>query len=429
MPTSVQIPPLGESITEAVVSSWLKPDGAMVKRDEEIAELETDKITMPIPAPASGVLHHNAAQGDTVTVGAVIATIDEPGAASVSAAEPKPAAAQKTTSDGKKASTTTPAAPAGAARTTPPPAAQPAEDVRATPLARKIAEERGVDLSRVHGSGPGGRIREQDVTAAASSAPAAEPQASSLKSQGSSPAVRREKMSPLRQRVAVRLVEAQHTAAILTTFNECDMSRVMDLRARYKESFEKSHGVKLGFMSFFVKACVSALRKVPSVNAFIVAGADGKSVEIEHHDYCDIAIAVGSDRGLVVPVLRNCESLSFADIEKTINDLAARAREGRITLEELQGGTFTISNGGIYGSLMGTPILNPPQSGVLGMYNIVRRPIENPDKPDSGEIVVRPMMYLALSYDHRLIDGEGAGTFLRHIKHCIEDPARLMFEV
>ncbi len=424
MSTSVQIPPLGESITEAVVSAWLKPDGAVVKRDEEIAELETDKITMPIPAPAAGVLHHSAAQGDTVTVGAVIATIDESGAA----AEPKPVAAQKPAADNKKNPTASAPAPAPAARTSPPPA-QPAEDVRATPLARKIAEERGVDLSKVQGSGPGGRVREQDVLAIGTGPSAPLSQDPRPKTQDPSRAVRRERMSPLRQRIAARLVEAQHTAAILTTFNECDMTRVMELRARYKESFEKTHGVKLGFMSFFVKACVSALRKISSVNASIVTGPDGKSLDIEHHDYCDIAVAVGSERGLVVPVLRNCESLSFADIEKGINGLAERARTGRLTLEELQGGTFTISNGGVYGSLFGTPILNPPQAGILGMYNIVRRAVENPDKPGSGEVVVRPMMYLALSYDHRLIDGEGAVTFLRHIKSCIEDPARLMFEV
>jgi len=235
-------------------------------------------------------------------------------------------------------------------------------------------------------------------------------------------------MSPLRQRIATRLVEAQHTAAMLTTFNECDMTNVMTLRGKFKDQFEKAHGVKLGFMSFFVKACVSALQRVPNVNAFIANGADGKP-EVEYHDYCDVAVAVGTDKGLVVPVLRNCQALSFAEIESGINDLAAKARDNKLALEDMQGGTFTISNGGIYGSMMSTPILNPPQSGILGMHNIIRRPVENPDKPGSGEVVVRPMMYLALSYDHRIVDGAGAVGFLKHVKECIEDPSRLMFGV
>ncbi|MEO1128656.1 MAG: 2-oxoglutarate dehydrogenase complex dihydrolipoyllysine-residue succinyltransferase [Planctomycetota bacterium] len=425
MATDVVIPQLGESISEAVIASWLKPDGAYVERDEEIVELETDKVTMPLPSPVAGVIKHDASEGDTVIVGASIASIDESaekpaGAAPAAEAEaPAPAAAAPP-----------PAQPAPAAtQTTPAPASAPAgdADVRSTPLARKIAEEKHVDLAGISGTGPGGRIREQDVLAyiqagsngSARPGPAAAPAAER--------GVRRERMSQLRQRIAVRLVEAQQTAAMLTTFNECDMTAVMQLRSRHKEQFEKSHGVRLGFMSFFIKAACSALERYPAVNAFITQG--DSAPEVEYHDYCDVAVAVGTDKGLVVPVLRNAQARSFAEIESGIGELAAKARDGKLALEDMQGGTFTISNGGVYGSMMSTPILNPPQSGILGMHNIIRRPIEHPDKPGSGEVVVRPMMYLALSYDHRIVDGEGAVRFLRHIKECIEDPERLLLDV
>jgi 2-oxoglutarate dehydrogenase E2 component (dihydrolipoamide succinyltransferase) len=240
----------------------------------------------------------------------------------------------------------------------------------------------------------------------------------------SPPRSRRARAQPT-TRIAARLVEAQQTAAMLTTFNECDMTNVMALRKKHKEAFQEKHGVGLGFMSFFVKACVSALQAVPNVNSQIGHNDKGEP-EVLRHSYCDIAVAVGTPKGLVVPVVRNCESLSFAEIESTIRELATRARDGKLTLEEMQGGTFTISNGGVYGSMMSTPILNPPQSGILGMHNIMRRPIENPDKPGSGEVAIRPMMYLALSYDHRIVDGEGAVTFLKHVKECIEDPERLL---
>jgi 2-oxoglutarate dehydrogenase E2 component (dihydrolipoamide succinyltransferase) len=312
------------------------------------------------------------------------------------------------------------------------PAPSPAGESRATPLAQKIAEENRIDLANIHGTGPGGRIREQDVLAAIQSRPNSKP-ASAPPSPAGAPAAqfsratRRERMTPLRQRIAVRLVEAQHTAAMLTTFNECDMTAVMDLRNRQKDAFEKAHGVKLGFMSFFVKAACVALKKFPNVNASIVQGDKGP--EVEHHDYCDIAVAVGTEKGLVVPVLRNAESLTFAGVESGIGVLAKKARDNALTLEDMQGGTFTISNGGVYGSMMSTPILNPPQSGILGMHNIIRRPVEHPDKPGSGEVVVRPMMYLALSYDHRVVDGEGAVRFLRTIKECIEQPERMMLGV
>ncbi len=432
MATEIVIPALGESISEAVISSWLKADGEYVERDEEIVELETDKVTMPLPSPAAGVLKHGVGEGDTVEVGASVGSIDE------SAEKPAAVAAATGAAAGADSPKTedAPAAPANGApkaeepaapAPAPQPAAGDADDVRTTPLARKLAAEHHVDLHGIPGTGPSGRVREQDVLAyiqthpnggAVAQAPAAAQAPASVGNRNA----RRERMSQLRQRIAVRLVEAQHNAAMLTTFNECDMSHVMAIRSRVKDSFLEKHGVKLGFMSFFVKACVSALERVPSVGAFIVQGEKGP--ELEYHDYADIAVAVGTEKGLVVPVLRNAESRSFAEIESGIGDLAKKAREGKLGLEDMQGGTFTISNGGVYGSMLSTPILNPPQSGILGMHNIIRRPIENPDKP--GEVAIRPMMYLALSYDHRVVDGEGAVTFLRHVKECIEDPERML---
>ena len=423
MAVQIVIPQAGESVTSGVLSKWLKREGEFVKRDEDVLELETDKVTMPIPAPASGVLKITIKEGETVNIGQVVGSVDEK-AAPTAAAAPKadsPAAA----SNGK-------ASPAVAAAAQP--ASTPAgEDVRATPLARKLAQEHNIDLQGIEGSGAGGRIREQDVQAmieakvsrpsgavAVAPMPAASPAAPSAAPSGK---VRREKMTPLRQRIAARLVEAQHTAAMLTTFNECDMSAVMALRTQHKEAFEKKHGVGLGFMSFFVKAVVGALRSFPAVNASIVSGARGE-MEVEYHDYCDVAVAVGTPKGLVVPVLRGCESLSFALIESGIKDLAVRAKDGKLALAEMQGGTFTITNGGIYGSLMSTPILNPPQTGILGMHAIKPRAIEHP--AGSGQVAIRPMMYLALSYDHRLVDGAEAVQFLVSVKNAIESPERLL---
>lgn len=425
MPTNVVIPSLGESISEVVINSWLKPDGSYVKRDEDIVELETDKTNMPLPAPIAGVIRHSKAPGDTVPVGGVIAVIDESAAAPASAAV-------GTAPGGAPATSSAPVQPSSAGAST---------EVRATPLAKKIAEESRVDLSKIEPTGPGGRVREQDVkayVAGAGSSPAVASGASADTGRRPVPpvaapggrGVRRERMTTLRQRIATRLVEAQHNAAMLTTFNECDMTNVMALRNKHKDAFEKRHGVKLGFMSFFVKAAVAALQKYPAVNAYITtpSGGDGKpGSEVEYHDYCDIAVAVGTDRGLVVPVLRNCEGLGFAEIESGINALAIKARDNKLAIEDMQGGTFTISNGGVYGSLMSTPILNPPQSGILGMHNIVKRPVEDPENP--GQIALRPMMYLALSYDHRIVDGAGAVGFLKTIKEGIEDPARLMLGV
>ncbi|MBX3358770.1 MAG: 2-oxoglutarate dehydrogenase complex dihydrolipoyllysine-residue succinyltransferase [Phycisphaeraceae bacterium] len=428
MPTNIIIPEMGESVRTGVVASWLKKPGEYVNRDDPVMELETDKITMEVRAPVAGALTPLASVGETVPVGAVVGRIDEsdrpPAANGKSAAAPVEASAKP--------------APAPAAPPAQQPAVATASEVRATPLARKVAEQHAVDLAKVKGTGAGGRIREQDVMAAIDSkesSPAAAPPIDARAASGTpSPAstagagtksARRERMSPLRQRIAARLVEAQHTAAMLTTFNEVDMTAVMDLRKKYKEAFEKKHGIGLGFMPFFVKAVVQALRAFPAVNASIVQGDGG--AEVEYHDYCDIAVAVGTPKGLVVPVLRGCESLSFAAIESGVKDLATRARDGKLSLDDLQGGTFTITNGGIYGSLMSTPILNPPQSGILGMHAIKSRAVEHPSKP--GEVAIRPMMYLALSYDHRLIDGSEAVQFLVTVKNAIEQPERLLLEV
>ncbi|MFI4853499.1 MAG: 2-oxoglutarate dehydrogenase complex dihydrolipoyllysine-residue succinyltransferase [Phycisphaerales bacterium JB065] len=440
MPTDIVIPALGESISEAVIATWLKEDGDFVEQDEDLVELETDKVTMPLPSPASGVLKRSVSEGDTVEVGATIGTLDEsaqkpaggdakkPDAAPASKPEPAKAEAPKQDTGASKPQSLpekpVPVAPASGG-TSPDNAS-----AFATAVARKIADEHKIDLATVRPTGAGGRIREQDVLAALhASQNGTTKSVAALGAAAPQPAMsratRREKMSPLRKSIANRLVEAQHTAAMLTTFNECDMTNVMTLRSRLKDQFLEKHGVKLGFMSFFTKACVSALKKVPNVNAQIVQGEKGP--EVLYHDYADIAIAVGTPKGLVVPVLRNAESLSFAGIESGILELAKKARDGKLTLEEMQNGTFTITNGGIYGSMMSTPILNAPQSGILGMHNIIKRPVENPDKP--GEIALRPMMYIALSYDHRIVDGEGAVTFLKHVKDCIEDPERLLLEV
>ncbi len=430
MATDITVPSPGESISEVTLGSWARNDGDWVEKDDLLVEIESDKATLELLAPASGVLAIRAKGGSEQKVGAVIGSVDEKAAKPAGAAGAKPAAA---------AAAGAPAAAAAAAAS----AAGTAADVRATSMAKKIAAEKGVDLHEVPGSGPAGRVMKADVLAAsgkpapveskteertgekpaaASAKPAATPSAISAAPIGSR-GVRRERMTKLRQRIAERLVEAQHNAAMLTTFNEVDMSEVMRLRSEHKDAFEKQFGVGLGFMSFFVKAATSALRKYPRVNAYIMKSAGGD--EIEYHDYCDVAVAVGTDRGLVVPVLRNAEAMSFAAIEGTIKELAIKARDGKLTVDEMTGGTFTISNGGVYGSLMSTPILNPPQSAILGMHAIKKRPVEDPRNP--GQIALRPMMYLALSYDHRIIDGAEAVGFLVHIKDCVEKPERLLF--
>jgi len=421
MAVDIIIPSVGESVTSGVLSRWVSSHGAAVKKDDVVAELETDKVTLEIRAPEAGQLNIVAKQGSTVNIGEVIGSIAV-GAGAVASSAPAPAVALAA----KPEPSAVGASSGNESHTN--------GKARATPLAEKLATEHGIDLSRFSGSasGIGGRISEQDVMAAinakpaASPAPATKPSPVAQASSSSSRGVTREPMSPLRQRIASRLVQAQHTAAMLTTFNECDMSAIMDIRKSYKDEFEKKNGIGLGFMSFFVKAVVGALKAFPLVNASIVEDTNGQ-LFVEKHDFYDVAIAVGTPKGLVVPVLRNCDQLSFAQIESGIKDLALRARDGKLTLDEMQGGTFTITNGGIYGSLMSTPILNAPQSGILGMHSIKNRPMEYPI--GSGQVAIRPMMYLALSYDHRIVDGAEAVQFLVRIKNGIEDPQRLLLGV
>ena len=389
MAVDITIPSPGESISEVSLSGWLRDDGSYVEKDELLAEIESDKATLELRAPASGALKIATKRGDGIKVGAVVASID------TNAAKPASAAVAATTNGDAS--------------------------MRVSGVAKKVAAEKGVDLAQLAGSGPSGRVMKNDVLAATETKPMIlKPAAPAVVG---SRGVRREKMTKLRQKIAERLVHAQHTAAMLTTFNECDMTEIMRLRAEHKESFEKTHGVGLGFMSFFVKAATSALRKYPRVNAYIVG--QGADMEMEFHDYADIAVAVGTEKGLVVPVLRNAEALSFAGIEASIKDFAVRAKEGKLSVDEMTGGTFTISNGGVYGSLMSTPILNPPQSAILGMHATKKRAVEDPKNP--GQVALRPMMYLALSYDHRIIDGSEAVGFLVHVKDMIEKPERLLF--
>ncbi len=397
MSKEIQVPMLGESVAEATVAQWFKQEGEEVAADEPLVALETDKVTVEVAAPSAGMLLQIVAKdGDTVEVGALLGTIGE--------------------SNGRTAPTS---------RAVPARTKTSASDVPLSPAVRKVVEENELDVSRIKGTGKGGRITKADALAALKSAPATASatkvaKASTVQSAPRAEDRREERvpMTRLRQTIAARLKEAQNKAAMLTTFNEVDMSRIMALRKEYKEIFEKKHGVKLGFMSFFLKASVAALQDIPTVNAEI----DG--TDLVYKNYYDIGVAVSTDKGLVVPVLRDADKLSLANIEKAINDFAFRAREGALKLNELQGGTFTISNGGVYGSLMSTPILNSPQSGILGMHKVQERPVVV-----DGEIVVRPMMYLALSYDHRIVDGKEAVTFLVRIKECLEEPDRLTLDL
>jgi len=414
--TEIRVPSLGESVTEATIGKWFKKPGEAVAVDEPLVELETDKVTIEVPAPAAGVLGEIAAKdGDTVAVGALLGQITDGAAAARPAAAPAAAAAPA------KA-----AAPAAAAATAAPPKAPPA-DAPLAPSVRKLSAESGVDASTVPGSGKDGRVTKGDMLAAierAASAPTpvAQP-AAAVQVRAPSPAddaarEERVRMTRLRQTIARRLKDVQNTAAMLTTFNEVDMSHLMAMRNQYKDLFEKKHGVKLGFMGFFTKACVQALKDVPAVNAEI----DG--TDLIYKNYYHIGVAVGTDRGLVVPVVRDCDHKSIAEIEKSIADFGRRARDGQLKIEEMQGGTFTISNGGVYGSLMSTPILNAPQSAILGMHKIQDRPVVV-----AGKIEIRPMMYLALSYDHRVIDGKEAVTYLVRVKESLEDPARTVLDL
>jgi 2-oxoglutarate dehydrogenase E2 component (dihydrolipoamide succinyltransferase) len=416
MATEIRVPTLGESITEATIGRWFKKPGEAVKADEPVVELETEKVTLEVNAPASGILSGiTAKEGGTVSVGALLGEIRE-GAAPP--AEAKPTGAKVEPAEAK------PQVAAAPAKTEAKPAAPPAAPAAMppSPAAAKIAADHGIDASSVAGTGRRGQVLKGDVLGVISTlqaptpapAPAAPPPAPSFGEDRED----RVPMSRLRQTIARRLKDAQNTAAMLTTFNEADMSAVIALRARYKDTFERKHGVKLGFMSFFVKACVGALKETPAVNAEI----DG--TDIIYKNYYHLGVAVGTDKGLVVPVVRDCDKLGLAGIEKEIADLGKRARSGELKIEELQGGTFTITNGGIYGSLMSTPILNPPQSGILGMHKIEERPVAV-----GGKVEIRPMMYLALTYDHRIVDGREAVTFLVHVKEVLEDPARLMLEL
>jgi 2-oxoglutarate dehydrogenase E2 component (dihydrolipoamide succinyltransferase) len=412
MRIELKVPEVGESITEVMIGAWKKQEGDTVAMDDIVVEIESDKATVELPAPAAGsVAKILKASGEKAVVGEVIGWLE----------------------------------PAGAVAPTPPPAAGPSAGIgggagqavagagsRVMPSASRVLAEAGLPSSAATGTGPGGRVTKADAVQAAAARPAASPAATRPVSVASAVAVppkaaavargsREERavlITPIRQRIAERLVAAQHEAALLTTFNEVDMSAVMALRNKFKDAFQERHGVKLGFMSFFVRAAVEALRAVPQVNA------EYREPHILYRDYCDIGIAVGGGKGLVVPVLRNAESMSFAEIEQRIGDFARRAAENKVKLEELQGGTFTISNGGVYGSMLSTPIINPPQSGILGLHAIQERPMAV-----NGQVVIRPMMYLALTYDHRLVDGREAVTFLKRIKDTIEDPSRLMLEI
>jgi len=419
MALELKVPEVGESITEVMIGGWKKREGETVATDDPIVEIESDKATVELPAPTHGTITRILkASGEKAVVGEVIGYMEPAGAA----IQPTPAPVQPVVDVTRKDGRTD----IGSVQMS---AAAPAVPPRVMPAAARVLGEAGAAASAATGTGPGGRITKADAVAAvarpAAPAKAAPP---AVKPAAAAPAIappaagaREERyvlISPIRRKIAERLVEAQHQAALLTTFNEVDMSAVMALRAKFKDSFQERYGVKLGFMSFFVRAAVEALRAVPQVNA------EFRDPHIVFRDYCDIGIAVGGGKGLVVPVLRNAETLSFAHIEQAIGDFARRAADNKLKLEELQGGTFTISNGGVYGSMMSTPIINPPQSGILGLHAIQDRPMAV-----NGQVVIRPMMYLALTYDHRLVDGREAVTFLKRVKDSIEDPSRLLLEV
>jgi 2-oxoglutarate dehydrogenase E2 component (dihydrolipoamide succinyltransferase) len=404
--TEVKVPVLGESVTEATVGEWLKQPGEAVALDEPIASLETDKVAVEVPSPVAGILSaHTVAVGDTVNVGAVIATVE---AGATAAAKPAVAAAAP-------GAASTPAAAAPAAET----------DVTLSPAVRRAVLEHGVDPSTIKGTGKDGRLTKEDVVAAAQAkkaAPAASvsAQAEPVEARAATGERREErvKMTRLRQTIAKRLKSAQEEAALLTTFNDVDMTAVIEAREAYKDVFAKKHGIKLGFMSFFAKAATLALKDVPAVNAQI------QGDEIVYHDYVDLSVAVSAPNGLVVPVVRNVDTMSFAQIEQAIAGYGQKAKEGTLSMDDMKGGTFTISNGGVFGSLMSTPIINPPQSAVLGLHRIEDRPVAR-----NGQVVIRPMMYIALSYDHRIIDGREAVTALKIIKDAIEDPMRLLIDL
>ncbi len=438
MLVEIKVPSVGESVTEAILAQWFKKDGDIVSKGEALFVIETDKVTLEVESEADGQLAITVTEGETVAIGAVVGTIDTEAAATedVTAtggeeeapakAEPAPTPAAATPPEATEKEPAPPIAPPPAE-----PAAEPAlppADVVLPPSVRRLVAEKGLDVSRIQGTGPAGRITKGDVllfleaTAGAASAPEAKAAPPAPAAQRLSPAAAestsRKPMTPIRQRIAARLLEAKQNTAMLTTFNDVDMHRVMAMRSQYKESFQKKHGVALGFMSFFIKASVEALKEFPEINAFI----DGK--EIVYHDYYHMGVAIGTGRGLVVPVIRHCEKLTMADMEQAIVDYVSKIKENRLDLADLEGGTFTITNGGVFGSLLSTPILNTPQSAILGMHRIEKRPVVVDD-----DIAIRPMMYLALSYDHRIVDGREAVTFLRRIKEFIENPERMIMEI
>ncbi|HEY4547059.1 MAG TPA: 2-oxoglutarate dehydrogenase complex dihydrolipoyllysine-residue succinyltransferase [Pedomonas sp.] len=424
MATDVKIPALGESITEATIAEWLKKPGDYVNQDEPLASLETDKVAVELPAPVAGVLTAISQEaGATVEVGAIVAQIDETATAGAGAAAPAPAAAPAAAAPAAAPAPKAEAAPAPA-QTSAPAAAPAAELVAMAPAVRKIVEDYNLDPASISGTGKDGRLTKEDVLkaiengtarqrAAAGAAPAA-----AAAAPAADRAEERVKMSRMRQTIARRLKESQNTAAMLTTFNDVDMSAVIEARAKYKDLFEKKHNIRLGFMGFFVKAVTLALKEVPAVNASI------EGDELVFRNYADVGVAVSAPNGLVVPILRSADKMSFADVETTIADFGKRSKSGQLKLDEMQGGTFTITNGGVFGSMLSTPILSPPQAGILGMHRIEERPVVR-----DGQIVIRPMMYLALSYDHRIIDGREAVTFLVRVKEAIEDPTRLLLDM
>lgn len=413
MAVDVLVPAVGESVKEGMIHRWVKQDGDYVKMDEVLVELETDKATVEIVAQASGALKILKKAGETVLVGTPIANID------TNASAPAASAAVSKPADAKASEAASPGQPAVSSGSSAP----------LSPAVNRMVTENKLDPRSISGTGKSGRVTKEDVVnhlekgpaKAATVAPSSgkvQPTAAIMTPVVGSRGSRKEPMSMLRRRIAERLVSAQHTAAILTTFNEIDMSQVMALRSKYKESFKDKFGVNLGFMSFFVKACVEALRAYPAINGSI------EGTDIVYHDYCDIGVAVSSDKGLVVPVVKNCEALSLAGLEAAIAGYAVKARDGKISIDDLSGGTFTVSNGGVFGSLLSTPILNPPQSAILGMHKTEQRAVVV-----DGQIVIRPMMYVALSYDHRIVDGKEAVSFLVKVKECIEDPSRMLLGV
>ena len=421
MTIEIKVPSVGESVTEALLAEWFKQDGDIVAKNEPLFVIETDKVTLEVEAEAAGQLKTLVPEGETVAIGTVVGTIDTAVAVEAAPAPPvdTPVSAPAEAEPMVEASPAPVVPPVSeAAPTVPAPSTTATAPMPLSPAVRRLVAENDIDPAAVKGTGPGGRVTKGDVLLYLEGRPAGETQKASapLPAEGGE-AERRQAMSPIRRRIAERLLAAKQNTAMLTTFNEIDMSHAMAIRATYKEAFQKKHGIGLGFMSFFVKACVEALGEIPEINAFI----DGQ--DFVYHEHCHIGIAVGAPKGLVVPVLRHAERMGFADIEQGIADYVAKIKSNRLELADLEGGTFTISNGGVYGSLLSTPILNMPQSGILGMHKIEKRPVVVDD-----EIVIRPMMYVALSYDHRIVDGKGAVTFLRRVKEFVENPERILLE-